>query len=389
MPMPSNQPPIDEPQRGLVRLDDEALFVIPNPRKPAVLPPWSRAHGSRDPVPVDEPRIAIRLHLRVRVQAPETNGELFGGRLCKRVERLLRVAGKDDVIPRPDRETRQHRRRRDPVCEVVRQPEVGHEAPASPGRFVPSPEPALPLPARDEDIAFARLPALSHWIRTRALSCERLAGIYLERLKLAAKRRVQPFGLDLSQKMVDIAQARLPELVVAVDDAQNLDKHFQGDSFDIICTHFITGFIPLRVITPLVRRKLVPGGYWSFVGGTTAGFPKLQKKANSRLIKLMFGGKGLAVDEVVTNPHDTAEVTTHLTENGFRIERVETFRPELHFENFDKFMEFGYHGGWLTPFLESLGLHKASRTVRTILNTVLFPMKDSHEIAIVLAQKED
>ncbi len=50
-------------------------------------------------------------------------------------------------------------------------------------RFVRSAVVAPPLPTRDEDIAFARLPVLSRWIESRALSSERLTRIYLERLE--------------------------------------------------------------------------------------------------------------------------------------------------------------------------------------------------------------
>ena len=42
---------------------------------------------------------------------------------------------------------------------------------------------AAPLPARDEDIAFARVSQLSRWIESRALTSERLTRIYLERLE--------------------------------------------------------------------------------------------------------------------------------------------------------------------------------------------------------------
>jgi Asp-tRNA(Asn)/Glu-tRNA(Gln) amidotransferase A subunit family amidase len=52
-----------------------------------------------------------------------------------------------------------------------------------PRRFVRSNAAAAPLPARDEDIAFARLPALARWIESRALTSERLTRIYLERLE--------------------------------------------------------------------------------------------------------------------------------------------------------------------------------------------------------------
>jgi len=50
-------------------------------------------------------------------------------------------------------------------------------------RFVRSTQAAGIPPTRDEDIAFARLPTLSRWIQSRALSSERLTTIYLERLE--------------------------------------------------------------------------------------------------------------------------------------------------------------------------------------------------------------
>jgi Asp-tRNA(Asn)/Glu-tRNA(Gln) amidotransferase A subunit family amidase len=50
-------------------------------------------------------------------------------------------------------------------------------------RFVRSPGSPRPLPAKDEDIAFAPVSALSRWIESRDLSSERLTRIYLERLE--------------------------------------------------------------------------------------------------------------------------------------------------------------------------------------------------------------
>jgi Asp-tRNA(Asn)/Glu-tRNA(Gln) amidotransferase A subunit family amidase len=49
-------------------------------------------------------------------------------------------------------------------------------------RFVRSVAGPGPLPKRDEDIAFAPVTALSRWIQSRALTSERLTGIYLERI---------------------------------------------------------------------------------------------------------------------------------------------------------------------------------------------------------------
>ena len=47
-------------------------------------------------------------------------------------------------------------------------------------RFIRSSTDPGPLPARDEDIAFASVTQLSRWIEQRKLTSERLTGIYLE-----------------------------------------------------------------------------------------------------------------------------------------------------------------------------------------------------------------
>jgi hypothetical protein len=51
------------------------------------------------------------------------------------------------------------------------------------GRFVRSRGVPGALPARDDDIAHAPVTRLSRWIETRALTSERLTGIYIERIK--------------------------------------------------------------------------------------------------------------------------------------------------------------------------------------------------------------
>lgn len=50
-------------------------------------------------------------------------------------------------------------------------------------RFVRSRGATPPLPARDEDIAFAPLTTLSRWLESRTLTSERLTSIYLDRLE--------------------------------------------------------------------------------------------------------------------------------------------------------------------------------------------------------------
>ena len=59
----------------------------------------------------------------------------------------------------------------------------GMPLPPQHDHFVPAPAPFVPLPTRDDDIAFANLAQLGRWIHARQLTSERLTGIYLERLE--------------------------------------------------------------------------------------------------------------------------------------------------------------------------------------------------------------
>src|SRR5262249_48109704 len=89
-------------------------------------------------------------------------------------------------------------------------------------------------------------------------------GAFLAKLRNHAAY-LRPFGIDVSEKMIDIARTRLPDLVAAVDDAANLEEQFEAESFDLVSTHFVTGFVPLAVLAPKIHRRLEVGGYWSLV----------------------------------------------------------------------------------------------------------------------------
>jgi ubiquinone/menaquinone biosynthesis C-methylase UbiE len=212
-------------------------------------------------------------------------------------------------------------------------------------------------------------------------------GMFLTRLRAMAEDRIQPFGLDLSQKMIDCAYQKIPDLVGAVDTAANLDAHFSDRAFDLICTHFISGFVPLDVLAPKVYRRLEEGGYWSFLGATKGAYPILQATANSKLLRWMFGGPRLDIDNQVLSPANRQEVFDVLERNGFVVRQCETFQPRLRFRDLDAFLDFAYRGGWLTPFVEAIGLHKARFCTRFVLNRLFFPMEDHHCIEIHLAQK--
>ena len=86
-------------------------------------------------------------------------------------------------------------------------------------------------------------------------------------------------------------------------------------------------------------------------------------------------------------PDSEHDVVNVLQRHGFEILMSETFQPELQFPNFATFIEYGYHGGWLTPFIEEIGLHKAKRWQQAILNRLVFPVVDHHSIVLAVARR--
>ncbi len=211
-------------------------------------------------------------------------------------------------------------------------------------------------------------------------------GMFLEKLRTRSKRMIEPFGIDISQQMAAIARTKLPDLMAAIDDGANLDQHFCDEPFDLIATHFVTGFVPIEHIAPRIFAKLAPGGVWSFVGGTTTGYPELQRRAAHPLLKLLFGAKSPDLQGMIC-PNNEREIVAVLEVCGFEIVTSETYEPKLNFPDFDDFMEYAYHGGWLTPFIEEIGLHKARRWQKFILNKLVFPVVDHHHIVLALARR--
>ena len=79
-----------------------------------------------------------------------------------------------------------------------------------------------------------------------------------------------------------------------------------------VCTHFITGFVPMSVLAPKIHARLKEGGYWSLVGGTKAAWPVLHSRARSPMVRCLCGGRSFSVDDLACNPAGREEVRCNL-----------------------------------------------------------------------------
>ncbi len=111
-------------------------------------------------------------------------------------------------------------------------------------------------------------------------------GLFLGKLKDLAGDQIVPFGLDLAEKMVENARRRIPDLAAAVGDAAKLDSRFPGQQFDCICTHFITGYVPMRVLAP----RSPTGSNRAGTGRWSAGPSRRMRPCKPKVIRSFFGG---------------------------------------------------------------------------------------------------
>src|ERR1017187_2088177 len=88
----------------------------------------------------------------------------------------------------------------------------GQPGPLTRGRFVRTKSAPVPMPAADQDLAFAPLTQLGRWIETRQLTSERITRLYLDRLERfdPKLRCVVTLTRDLA-----LAQAKQADLEIA------------------------------------------------------------------------------------------------------------------------------------------------------------------------------
>ena len=124
-------------------------------------------------------------------------------------------------------------------------------------RFIRSKADPGPLPAKDEDIAFAPLTQLSRWIETRKLSSQRLTNLYLDRLQQfdPKLRCVITLTRDLA-----LAQAKKADAEIAVGKYRGPLHGIPWGSKDLLDTAGIPttyGAEPFRNRVPVADAAVV------------------------------------------------------------------------------------------------------------------------------------
>ncbi|MEM9272466.1 MAG: class I SAM-dependent methyltransferase [Cyanobacteria bacterium P01_F01_bin.143] len=194
------------------------------------------------------------------------------------------------------------------------------------------------------------------------------------------------YGIDISQKMIDIAQQKIA-VSAFHDDAKNIDKYLESASINLALIHFMMAYIPPEVIIPKASQILASGGFCSIATSTYDSFKNLQRLAKlANLLKKISVFSLIPKNPIKPKAKKNKKVLQTLFEkHGFTIKEKIIYEQEVEFTDLYHLHRWGVDSGWLTPFLAHITQEKLDKM--NFLAKYFFPLKDKFQTVIVLAQK--
>lgn len=183
-------------------------------------------------------------------------------------------------------------------------------------------------------------------------------------------------GIDLSDRMLALAEAKLPFDAIH-DDVANAGRHFAPGSMDLLLMHFLTTFVDGDAVVADTANLLRPGGCYSIVSTTYEAFPAA----------LAIGRRLLpeeAIRQMAPAPLNGEAVATYLRNAGLEVLASETFTKTLRFESFEAFYDFGMNSGFFTHVFEKLAPEQLAAFGRM---AGIFPLEEHYCAAVVIARK--
>lgn len=184
------------------------------------------------------------------------------------------------------------------------------------------------------------------------------------------------YGIDISQKMLDIAKDRM-EVTTFHDDVRNVENYHKSNSIDLILIHFLLAYVEPEIVISAASKLLKQGGVCSIATSTYDSFQKLQTLASQFLSQEQIKLKAKVPD----NP-DTLDKMLAMLE----LKSLDTYilKKKVVFDNFEELYKWGMNSGWLTQYFCELN----NDTIQAVSDiSGLFPLEDEFQAIITLAQK--
>lgn len=159
-------------------------------------------------------------------------------------------------------------------------------------------------------------------------------------------------GLDTSQRMLDLAKQRLPQLTAIHASITEEKLPLEPATFDVVIVHFVCAYVALDEVLKVCARLLKPGGVVSICTTTRQNFPRMQEVgrafagSSNPIKRLLFRLNRSEISDCRV-PQSGADIVQTGARAGFDVQAHDENRVDLVFEGTGQAFHFLYYGGWL------------------------------------------
>ena len=175
-------------------------------------------------------------------------------------------------------------------------------------------------------------------------------------------------GIDLSERMLAIAREKMP-IETYVDDACRADAHVEAGGVDLVLAHFLTSFVDRRRLFEVARRTMRTGGLLSVASTTLQAMARLRAGVAAQL------GLEPTIASVAPGVPNADVLVQELTDTGFVVTAIDTYRQHVAFETAGACLEWGMTSGFFTQAVALLGAERVNALVQV---PGYFPMQDEY-----------
>jgi 2-polyprenyl-3-methyl-5-hydroxy-6-metoxy-1,4-benzoquinol methylase len=162
------------------------------------------------------------------------------------------------------------------------------------------------------------------------------------------------YGIDGSEKMLQLAKAELDFNVIQADFTQGLKQLLKmNKKFDCIIISFVCAYVDVSDLLSLVKQLLAPQGKILFAStALSTGFPQMWRyfskdlKQSINPIRRMISRKFMRLFSSVTVPGSPESIQKYFLANNLQCLCVAQYRNKLVFESKSDILKFFFNSGW-------------------------------------------
>jgi ubiquinone/menaquinone biosynthesis C-methylase UbiE len=178
-------------------------------------------------------------------------------------------------------------------------------------------------------------------------------GLFAEKLYSLFPLFEQFYGIDLSDKMLEVAKTRLPFTWNPIAaDAKEAEQHVPAASQDLILCHFLYDYVSPHILLPLAFRLLKEGGYLSILTSTKEQFDEAFYQKISGIKALP---SYIKIREKIERSSIIASHQIHkqlATMSGFHVVADHASTHPIVLKKADELIHFTCESGWMASGLK-------------------------------------